>query len=184
MSFNSSATACPSNCCLNSSPLSLAPSPTHHPLLPTAGSICSQTRVTRAPKGLHYNSRGTALSFNASLASLTHSSCSSEPGFQVPFASPTPRTSTRTSPKFGRSGPTKSLGNFNPPVQDILVVRANRAEELELPLRVQIPPAVRASPESIYFQAALSVSPSSVTERRSSQQRCHMDSLRRIGCFR
>ncbi|KAF9643504.1 Pkinase-domain-containing protein [Thelephora ganbajun] len=81
---------------------------------------------------------------------------------------PTPRNPDGSRPQF-RSG--------------ILAIHVNRAEGLELPPGVQIPPAVQAVLASAQAQAALSVSPSSVTQQRLAKQRGHKDSVQRIGCW-
>lgn len=80
---------------------------------------------------------------------------------------PTPRNPNGSRPSF-RSG--------------ILAIHVNRAEGLELPTGIQIPPAVQTALGSTKAQAALSVSPSSVTKQRS-KQRGHKDSVQRIGCW-
>lgn len=81
---------------------------------------------------------------------------------------PTPRNPDGSRPQF-RSG--------------ILAIHVNRAEGLELPSGVQTPPAVQTAMRSTQAQAALSVSPSSVTKQRLAKQRGHKDSVQRIGCW-
>ena len=81
---------------------------------------------------------------------------------------PTPRNPDGSRPQF-RSG--------------ILAIHVNRAEGLELPPGVQIPPAVQNALASAQAQAALSVSPSSVTQQRLAKQRGHRDSVQRVGCW-
>lgn len=83
-------------------------------------------------------------------------------------ATPTPRNPDGSRPQF-RSG--------------ILAIHVNRAEGLELPPGIQIPPAVQNALASAQAQAALSVSPSSVTQQRLAKQRGHKDSVQRIGCW-
>jgi hypothetical protein len=65
----------------------------------------------------------------------------------------------------------------------ILAIHVNRAEGLELPPGVQIPPAVRNALASSQAQAALSISPSSVAKQRLAKKRGHKDSVQRIGCW-
>ena len=81
---------------------------------------------------------------------------------------PTPRNPDGSRPQF-RSG--------------ILAIHVNRAEGLELPSGVQTPPAVQTALATAQAQAALSVSPSSVTQQRLAKQRSHKDSVQRIGCW-
>lgn len=81
---------------------------------------------------------------------------------------PTPRNPDGSRPQF-RSG--------------ILAIHVNRAEGLELPSGTQIPPAVQNALASAQAQAALSVSPTSVTKQRLAKQRGHKDSVQRIGCW-
>ncbi|KAF9783451.1 AGC/Akt protein kinase [Thelephora terrestris] len=81
---------------------------------------------------------------------------------------PTPRNPDGSRPQF-RSG--------------ILAIHVNRAEGLGLPTGVPIPPAVQTALTSSQAQAALSVSPSSVTKQRLAKQRGHKDSVQRIGCW-
>jgi len=83
-------------------------------------------------------------------------------------ATPTPRNPDGSRPQF-RSG--------------ILAIHVNRAEGLELPPGVQVPPAVQDALASAQAQAALSISPSSVTQQRLAKQRGHKDSVQRIGCW-
>ena len=83
-------------------------------------------------------------------------------------ATPTPRNPDGSRPQF-RSG--------------ILAIHVNRAEGLELPPGVQIPPGVQDALASAQAQAALSISPSSVTQQRLAKQRGHKDSVQRIGCW-
>jgi serum/glucocorticoid-regulated kinase 2 len=83
-------------------------------------------------------------------------------------ATPTPRNPDGSRPQF-RSG--------------ILAIHVNRAEGLHLPPGVQIPPAVQDALASAQAQAALSVSPSSVTQQRLAKQRGHRDSVQRVGCW-
>ena len=83
-------------------------------------------------------------------------------------ATPTPRNPDGSRPQF-RSG--------------ILAIHVNRAEGLELPPGIQIPPAVQTALASAQAQAALSISPSSVTQQRLAKQRGHKDSVQRIGCW-
>lgn len=81
---------------------------------------------------------------------------------------PTPRNPDGSRPQF-RSG--------------ILAIHVNRAEGLELPPGVQIPSPVQNALASAQALAALSVSPSSVTQQRLAKQRGHKDSVQRIGCW-
>lgn len=81
---------------------------------------------------------------------------------------PTPRNPDGSRPQF-RSG--------------ILAIHVNRAEGLELPPGVQIPPPVQSALASAQAKAALNVSPSSVTQQRLAKQRGHKDSVQRIGCW-
>ena len=81
---------------------------------------------------------------------------------------PTPRNPDGSQPQF-RSG--------------ILAIHVNRAEGLELPSGTQIPSPVQNALASAQAQAALSVSPSSVTQQRLTKQRGHKDSVQRIGCW-
>ena len=81
---------------------------------------------------------------------------------------PTPRNPDGSQPQF-RSG--------------ILAIHVNRAEGLELPSGTQIPSPVQNALTSAQAQAALSVSPSSVTQQRLTKQRGHKDSVQRIGCW-
>lgn len=81
---------------------------------------------------------------------------------------PTPRNPDGSRPQF-RSG--------------ILAIHVNRAEGLELPPGVQVPSAVQSALTSSQAQAALSISPSSVTKQRLAKKRGHKDSVQRIGCW-
>ena len=81
---------------------------------------------------------------------------------------PTPRNPDGSRPQF-RSG--------------ILAIHVNRAEGLELPPGVNVPPPVQSALATAQAQAALTVSPSSVTQQRLAKQRGHKDSVQRIGCW-
>jgi serum/glucocorticoid-regulated kinase 2 len=109
--------------------------------------------------------------------------------------------------KLGKSKSKQSPGNSTLPVQDldtsrsttptprnhdgsrpqfrsgILAIHVNRAEGLELPSGIQVPPAVQTALASSQAQAALSISPSSVTQQRLAKQRGHKDSVQRFGCW-